>query len=439
MINDDQAITDYAAGIFLRYFRSGILAGAKSPHVERTRDLHLLRAHWAISKPVREFVSYVLSHRHETQGLLEYRKRQDDAVLRGRIDTRSTMLARALSGHPSLIVSEEPTRSLNTGPNQLLAWVVHQASMQANRLLRLLNSESTYRPTVESVVGELNSVRRIDALREPLRYVSSVRRPSSGAILIASRSRRMIYRYAVNAYETLLGVEKADPDALSIVLRSTLIAPLEQWRRFELAVAAAIGEALSEESGAPLQLSLIDESPDLPIIRCGRYSIYWQRRQHYRSPPLEPSEERLERSLSAYGMRLGEDRPDLLVVDACIGSVVAIVEVKYVAGDTAKSRMREAISQIVQYARGYATEDGIDSLISRSLVALSVNALPKTDRLPPAPTATDFPAICSGALKTWIREWVNEPKEGPYGLLVPPSSTSGTSVSSTEREHGAVT
>ena len=91
----DQDITDYAAAVFLRYFRKGIRAETEMPHLDRARDIALLRAHWAISKPVRDFLSYVLSHRHEAQSLLQINRRTDDAVARGRIDARSTILTAA--------------------------------------------------------------------------------------------------------------------------------------------------------------------------------------------------------------------------------------------------------------------------------------------------------------------------------------------------------
>ncbi len=124
----DRAISDFAAGIFLRHFRSGTLLGADRPSLDLARDLELLRAHWAISAPVREFVQYLLAHRHEAQALLQFQRRTDDAVARGRIDARASVIARRVSGHPSLIVSEEPVRSFNTGPNQVVAWVVHMAA-----------------------------------------------------------------------------------------------------------------------------------------------------------------------------------------------------------------------------------------------------------------------------------------------------------------------
>ena len=111
----DRAIDDYSAGVFLRYFRQGTGAGAESPHLDLARDMDLLRAHWALSEPVRTFLSYVLSHRHEAQSLLQFVRRTDDAVARGRIDARGTMLARRVAGHPSLVIYEEPVRSFKHG------------------------------------------------------------------------------------------------------------------------------------------------------------------------------------------------------------------------------------------------------------------------------------------------------------------------------------
>jgi len=94
----DREISDYAAGVFLRHFRSGALLGAERPSLDLVRDLDLLRAHWAISAPVREFLQYLLAHRHEAQALLQFQRRTDDAVARGRIDARASVIARRASG-----------------------------------------------------------------------------------------------------------------------------------------------------------------------------------------------------------------------------------------------------------------------------------------------------------------------------------------------------
>ena len=401
----DQDITDYAAAVFLRYFRKGIRAETEMPHLDRARDIALLRAHWAISKPVRDFLSYVLSHRHEAQSLLQINRRTDDAVARGRIDARSTILMRRVSGHPSLIVSEEPVRSFNTGPNQVVAWVVHMAANHVARLFALQQQGSAYTELIEAAMSEIAAVKRLDALREPLKHVATNRRPESGALRDAARSRRMIYRHAIAAYNTLTGIEAGEEAALQLVLQSTLIAPLEQWRRFELAVAVGIGEVISEETGEEMWLSVIGSLQEQPIIQCGRFRIYWQSGTGlFSNPPLEPSEIRLEAALSAYGMQLSAGRPDLVIVDQEEGSVAAIVEVKYLAGDTAAERFQEAAAQVVRYARGYSNSASIDNLVSRSLIALSMDAPKVIDCATPTVSAVDFPAMRQGALRGWVRD-----------------------------------
>ena len=142
MLGIDREISDYAAGIFLRHFRPGGLVGAETPSLDLARDLDLLRAHWAISSPVREFLQYLLANRHEAQALLQFQSRTDDAVARGRIDARASVIARRVLGHPSLIVSEEPVRSFNTGPNQVVAWVVQMVATYAERLFALQSKNS---------------------------------------------------------------------------------------------------------------------------------------------------------------------------------------------------------------------------------------------------------------------------------------------------------
>ena len=396
--------------MFLRYFRNGILAGTGAPHVDRLRDIDLLRAHWAISRPVRDFLSYVLSHRHEAQSLLQIHRRTDDVVARGRIDARSTVLARRVSGHPSLIVSEEPVRSFKTGPNLVVAWVVHMAANHVARIFALQPPESAYAGLVEAVMSEIAAVKRLDVLREPLKHVAANRRPGPGALRDAARSRRMIYRHAIVAYNTLTGIEAGEEEALLRVLSSTLIAPLEQWRRFELAVAVGIGEVLAEEIGEAMRLSLLGMPPGQPIIQCGRFALYWQSVTRFFSPPSpEPSEVRLEAVLAAYGMGLAPDRPDLVIIDQDAEAVVAIVEVKYLTGDTAAVRFREAAVQVVRYARGYSDSTSIDNLIRRSLIALSIEAPEILHDVAPTVWAVDFPAMRQGALQGWVKDRLLSP------------------------------
>jgi len=95
-------------------------------------------------------------------------------------------------------------------------------------------------------------------------------------------------------------------------------------------------------------------------------------------------------ALADYGINVGTERPDLVVVDRDLGAVVAIIEVKYIAGDTATVRFREAVEQVVRYRRAYGATAAQDALLSRSLVALSRLAPARKSHVSPAPFAVDF-------------------------------------------------
>lgn len=399
----DREISEYAASALLRYFRRGILVDVKRPRIDAERDREMLRAHWALSVPVRALAEYLLLHRHETQTLLVTHPRIDDAIARGRIDARATALHRLRSGAVTSIVAQEPLRTFETGPNQVLAWVIHNAARFAARLQSLQTPDSAYSLLAEDITDKLNQVRRLDALRDALRSPAIQRRPAPGALRDAARSRRIVYRLAVDAYNTLAGIEAGEEAAIRDVITSTLVGPLEPWRQFEVAVSMAVGESLAESLNEPLSLALLAGDPSLPVLTCGPFALYWQQSTSlYQIPPTEPSEAIVGNILSAYGIGIGADRPDLLLVDSSTGRVVAVIEVKYLAADTAAVRFREAVEQIVRYSRGYASGDELTALIGRSLVAMSVGA-PHLIRQAAegVPTAIDFSRIREESLRVW--------------------------------------
>lgn len=403
MESDPGAIDDYAAGLFLRYFRSGVQTETGTPAIDVSRDLDLLRSHWAVSAQVRMFVDYVLKHPHETQSLLTFRRRADDVVARGRIDARATSVLRLTSGLPTVIISDEPVRSFDTGPNQVVAWVVYNATLHAARLLDEQPDDSGYRSLVESGMAGLAAINRLDALREPLNAATATRRPGPGSIRDATRSRRAMYRHAVAAYRILSDMESGDENAIREIVRSTLMAPVEVWRRFELAVALAIGLTLAETTGVSLTLNVLAGGSEVPILTCGPYAIYWQQvTRHYSLPVPEPSEQWTQDALEAYNMRATSDRPDLVLVDEETASIVAIIEVKYLAGDTVGARFREAMDQIVRYARGYADGADMGALVRRSLIAMNTGVPKLRDLSAPAPLSVDFAAMQTGGLTSWV-------------------------------------
>lgn len=390
----DTAIVDFSAGLLLRYFRGGAPVEGDMPRLDQRRDVEILKGHWAVSEPVRALVGHVLAHPHEAQALLAFRERVDDAVARGRIDARKSWLYRQQSGLPSALVTHEPVRSFNTGPNLLLAWVLREAATYTSRLLSWQGSNSPYLTIIEDAQSEMRLVQRIEAFREPLKAVALGQRPGAGAVRESVRSRRKLYRLAVDAYRLLQGLERGERDAMDRVARSALIGPLEDWRRFELAVGLAVGEALARVTGGPLRLHLLASDSSGPIVTAGRFAVYWQQITRYHTPaPLEPSEVATREILKAYGINVGTERPDLVVVDRERDAVASVIEVKYIAGDTAVARFREAVDQVVRYGRTYAPVGATGPLLRRSLVALSRGAPAQVDLAAEVPASIDFAGI----------------------------------------------
>jgi hypothetical protein len=405
----DAAIVDYSAGLLLRYFKGGAFQEGEIPRLDRRRDLEILKGHWSLSEPVRSLVTYLLNRPHEAQALMAYRERIDDAMARGRIDARKTWIHRQQSGLSSALVTHEPVRSFNTGPNMLLAWVLREASAFSARLLSWQGANSGYLPLLETAQADMRKVQRIEALREPLRAVSLGHRPSAGAIRDSARSRKQVYRLAVEAYRVLQGIERGDRDAMEKVARTALLGPLEDWRRFELAVGLAVGEALSRAINSPLNIHLLGAESAAPIVTAGQFAIYWQQITPYHSPPaLEPSELSARAVLRDYGIGVGTERPDLLVVDRDKKAVVAVIEVKYIAGDTTTARFREAVDQVVRYGRSYANVGDRNALLSRSMVALSHNAPARISNEAFAPFAADFEMLRQpDGLDAWAAKLLN--------------------------------
>ena len=401
----DQAVTDHIARFLLRYFGSAARAAADRPNVDAMQDRDLLRIHWAISPVILELASYALQHRHEIQSMLTTAPRVEDAVARGRIDARATILHRRLTGLATAIVGHEPLRSYNSGPNQVLVWVLMQARSLALRFATMLPANAAYSQSVDRAVQALDQVRRLHAISQMTGQGWATRRPTPEAALVARRSRRQLYRKAYAAYEALLQIENGDPVAITAMLRETLLAPLEPWRRYELAVAFGLVEALAERTSADMSLRFLMSSRRRPIAVVGQYEIFWQSQTYLAGKPeLEPSELVTERILEAYGMSIAADRPDLVVLNAAANTVASIIEVKYLTGEDASDRVKSAVAQVVRYSRLYDEIDASGPLLGWSLIAVSqgLETLQAPSPVPDnVPLIVDFASIQLGRLSTW--------------------------------------
>ena len=400
----DQEIDDYATGLFLRHYLNGEHIDLDKPQIDVSRDVNLLRVHWAMSAEVHDFLNYVKTHHYEIPGNLSHRRVIDDIAARGRIDARQTLLTRQITGHPFLIVCDEPVRDFDTGPNRIIAWITQSATFYAEHVVRTEKEENPYFGPAQTTKMLSRNVMQIDKLRSSLISTDIRKKPGHDDLANAARSRKRIYRECTLPYKLLLDIESGRTDVIRDLLKSTLIAPISKWRRYEVAVGMGIGQAISENIGEPLNMSLFFRASHEPIITCGKYSIFWQ--SDCGAPRYsihDKSEEMLKRILNAYGMNIGSERPDLVVLDRETHKVVGIIEVKYLEGeDYVSNRFRQAASQIIRYARLYSQDDQADDLIRRSLIAVNIGTRSLGDEDAVVPRFVNFHDILNERLNEWV-------------------------------------
>jgi hypothetical protein len=384
-------INDLVARLLLQYFRHGRSAEVTLPRLTYVEDIRFLRMHWAMSPGIRDLCGYVLAHRHEIQTSLDERERIDDAVIRGRLDARKTVLHRNLVGHPTRVVFREPIKGYSVGPNHVLVWILQHASKIINRIGTSEIAGSSYAAAIEKIRTLLASVAKLEGVSRTLTETNFSVRPSPRALAQSATARRPLYRKAYAAYRQMQLLEQGDESAIVNLLNATLVGPLETWRRFELLLAMAMTSALASHLGAPMQIRSILPNTRGPLFEVGRYSIFWQvRTDAYSEPVPEPSEVLCDNILTNYGIDDGEDRPDVVVVDTQARRVVAIGEAKYFTGETESWRtaFRDATSQLVRYARGYAGGGSVADLVGRSVIGLWYFP---SDIRPAAPLPTNTP------------------------------------------------
>ena len=369
-----------------------------------------------------DFWRYVIQHKHELETILTSRLTEGTSGIRGRIDAVRTTIRRRLTGNGALFVFREPKRSYEVGPNQLVAWVLRKAHSMAGSLSAGEQSEySAMRREALKLTYDVLRMEGMKALSNTALLQSA--RPSASAVKQAAASRRPIYRKAYETYRLLLAIENGEDDAINSVLRDTLIAPLKDWQSFELLTALSVAEAIARETQLPMRIADLSLGLDEPIIQVGQFAILWQRHgPGYRAPVLERYEQKVESILNVYGVSYSSDRPDIVIVDEITHEPVAIIEAKYFEKEQAsRDALRDAIEQIVRYARGYQPRTRLDDLLGRSLVAvMSRSEIQPTAALPPGvPWIVDFGDLVAGRFGLWVAAIL-------AGRSAPPSAGSGS-------------
>lgn len=396
-------ISDFAASVLLRYFRRSTRVNSVAPRLDLLRDLEILRAYWAVSETAMSLVAYARNHPHELQSLLAYRPRLENGVAKGPIDARRTVLHTLLTGDSAAMATFQAERSFESEANRLLAHVLHRIESYARRFARWETAQPSSFDRVQSLLDNLRFLKRLKPFAEVLRGKRIDELPSNRDLWAAQRARKRIYREAAAAYVSLRCIEAGMQDCLLQLIRESLVAPMEVWRRYELAVGLAACEAIALVVGRPLALKTIGTPSGQPLGVVGSLEIYWQSQTaFYNRAPLDPWEALAEEGLKTFGLPAGTDRPDFVVVDRRRGEAVALIEVKYGGPDSATSAFREAMRQLAQYSRHYASSPSRQrGLFGRSLIALSNSAPSRLAGTGTAPSATDFDAIRSAGLTTW--------------------------------------
>lgn len=399
-------IDDAIVALLIRMRRFAAQVSLSNPRLQKHSDLPFLRIFWACSSEVRALAEYLIRHPHEASSVLQVEQRTDIGTVRGRLDARETTIRQIISGNSALVVSLEAVRSYATGPNHLIVWVLEEARRLCREMLRTASAESTYARRFGQVTRALEDTSRLEGIRIASTQLDTSRRPTSSAISQAKRARTRLYQLAADAYLSLLAIEQGDEVRIRTVLLESLLGPLEMWKRFELYVAVAMGEALARTLGVPCDLSP-SFGQDGMLVRVGDYRIHWQAQtEYFTAPPLEPSEAKVTQILNALGMNAGWDRPDVVVVNDGTEQVVAIAEVKYFTGESNDGRgaIRAAIDQLVRYARGYRKESDWDDLLVHSLAVpvLCGTSLTESQTFG-VPWIFDFNSIQTQALDRWSR------------------------------------
>lgn len=397
--------------MLVRFFRSGDGVALTSGDLRLRDDLEYLRIQWAISNQIEDLVRHLLENRHEAQASLETVLREGTAYIRGRLDPVRTLRKQRLTGNASLMCFHEPRRSFSEGPNHVLGWVLRFSNHILQRYLQLLSGSTEYNERVHRILRYLGSVSQLKGIGDAISNTSIRPRPSVASVTQAGKSRKRLYRKAFAAYQVLQRIESGDQQETVGLLNGSLIGPLEDWQKFELLLALKLSETLARETGHELVLRPIEQGSARPIATFGPYDVYWQNRTPYQNfPELEPSEVIVNDILRSYGIKVGSDRPDVVICDRVRKVVIAVAEAKYSTSILSwADAFRDAIVQLVRYSRLYNDCVPQDVLLRRSLVAVSnlPNEISNAPTPGTSPIAVGLENLIDGNLGPWTQRVIS--------------------------------
>lgn len=365
-------------------------------------DLQALTYWWALSPAVERLATRVVGRPRELPEVTVYEESVSYGHVSGALNARTTVIEQDLRQDPCVFVVDEVQSSRRSGPAHVVAWVLHEAAEAIRATVRRAG------PLVDaSRAAERHRIveqaLRVHAVRDVLAAPFGRSRPASGAIRETRKSRAPLCRLAVEAFAVLEDLRALREATIRRVLAESLLPQMEPWRRFELACAISVGEALAKAVGASPRLTS-NLSSDEPLVRAGAFTVHWQAHIHRREEQdLDLGERKALGVTRSLGVREGAARADVLV--CADDEPVALVECKWFESPSSRSgAIVEAASQIVGYARdaGRGDEATADRILARSIIAIpSRDDVPERVDLTGPVGCIDLGGVQAGQLAAW--------------------------------------
>jgi len=268
-------IDDFIFEVIMGYYQSLVPKGKVrllSTSAKNERDALLLA--WASTSLVDNIV-------HSVRGEQSGFKVTQNAVsiivfgqISGSIDARQTLLQQHIASDPSLFVVDELEPSKASLHHQhVLAWVIklsYEVLLQAFGRDHRENEGSK----IASRLFESKKALRSPIVRSVLRGRLGQKKPSESFIVSSQKVKLGLHSKAGDALHWFDGLERLSPFAVKRMTHEGVISKLSDARRFELAVALAMSQALSISSGHPMRWN-VNVLTDGAIAFIGPYQVQW--------------------------------------------------------------------------------------------------------------------------------------------------------------------
>jgi hypothetical protein len=411
MIPTIESLNDFCASAILRAIRKTHTANGlfSSPILDIDREIDGLRFYWALSDSVNNLVQFLIHNSRSPLTRIDFETVETYGYIPGILLASESVIDQIRRADPCVYFVEEPSATLSWPANRLIAWTLSEALQVLLSAQKLFELGEEYE-WLHGRAKDLDTVLRIQAIREIRVSHQSHRRPTVDARRACARSKNELYRLALDSFLLLDNLEAGEQESILKILRTSILPALAEWRRLELASVLSVAESLA---------SVLDLSPLLSVpmrggkivATVGNLDVYWQFQMPRRdAASLDATEKLATEIMTSLAVSEGRNFADVAVVWRPENKVVAIVECKWFESDDAETNaIRDAASQISRYVRDvYPNDDALASSLAASSIIL-VSSLWKVSKAIDGSKAcylTDFDGLCTQDLLAWAQSLI---------------------------------